>query len=40
MQNKIFPVLLGPKQPFRNIERLFRFEKGNTDLSKNNIPLI
>jgi hypothetical protein len=27
MQNKIFPVLLGPKKPFRNIERLYRFNK-------------
>ena len=32
IQNKIFPVLLGPKIPFRNIERLYRLEKGNSDL--------
>lgn len=40
MQNKIFPVLLGPKKPFRNIERLYRAEKGNTDLSKNIKPIL
>jgi len=40
MQNKIFPVLLGPKKPFRNIERLYRLEQGNSDLSQNNTPII
>ncbi len=39
-QNKIFPVLLGPKKPYRNIERLFRVERGNTDLSKNIKPIL
>jgi hypothetical protein len=39
-QNKIFPVLLGPKKPYRNIERLFRLERGNTDLSKNIKPIL
>lgn len=27
MQNEVFPVLLGPKTPFRNIERSFQRSK-------------
>lgn len=35
MQNEIFPVLLGPKVPYRNIERLYQKENKYDEIKEN-----